>query len=51
MTGWETISDTPSVVHAISSQAFSNAEIVLGGLDYDVRVVLLRGTKILRCTE
>lgn len=51
MTDWETISDSHSVLHAISSLGFSNAKIAWVGLDYDARIVLLSCTKKLRCTE
>jgi hypothetical protein len=51
MTDSETIWETHSVVHAIPNPAFSNAKIAQAGVDFDVRLVLLRNTNILRCTE
>jgi hypothetical protein len=46
-----TISASRAVVRAISKLAFSNAKIAWVEVDFVFRLVLLRCTKILRCTE
>ena len=50
-TVWATILNNRFVLLAISSQGFSNAKIAMEGVDYDVRIVLLKRTKIILCTE
>jgi hypothetical protein len=51
MTVSETISESHAVLHAISSLASSNAEIARTEGDFIVRVVLLKCTRLLHCTE
>jgi hypothetical protein len=51
MTDSETISDSRVVMSVISGLAFSNVKIVWVEVDFVVRLVLLRRTGILHCTE
>jgi hypothetical protein len=50
MTDWETMEDNTAVTCAILSLAFSNVKIAWAEVGFAVRPVLLRRTRILRCT-